>query len=164
MANAPAAQGAISGTGAQNAPGPGTLFGVPKYSTQRRFIPDNGNNALGIVQNQSAQTIIPTTRLDQLDIVIGEKLYINLTDTWTSGVAPATLTVSPLYPANLIQQITFKLQAAYNTFNLTGPLASIIQNYRPMWGNRQVGTVRANPFAKPSNSTPPSLVGGNTAI
>jgi hypothetical protein len=159
-----AQNGAISGTGTQNAPGPGSLFGVPKYSTQRRFVPDNGNNNLGVAQNQASQTIIPTTRLDQLDIVIGEKLYIDLTDLWTSGVAPATLTVSPLYPANLIQQITFKLQAAYNTFNLTGPLASIIQNYRPMWGNRQVGTVRADPFAKPSNTTPPSVVGVATSL
>jgi hypothetical protein len=99
-----------------------------------------------------------------LDIVIGEKLFIDLTDLWTSGIAPNTLTISPLYPANLIQQITFKLQAAYNTFNLTGPLASIIQNYRPMWGNRQVGTVRADPFAKPSNTTPPSIVGVNTSL
>jgi hypothetical protein len=108
--------------------------------------------------------IVPTTRLDQLDIVVGEKLYIDLVDTWTEGVAPNTLTISPWYPSNLIQQLTFKLQAAYNTFNLTGPLAAIIQNYRPMWGNRQVGTVRANPFAKPSNSTPPSLVGVPTPI
>jgi hypothetical protein len=163
MANAPA-NGAISGTGAQNPPGPGSLFGVPKYSTQRRFVPDNGNNNLGVTQNQSSQTIIPTTRLDQLDIVIGEKLYIDLADLWTEGIAPNTLTISPWYPSNLIQQITFKLQAAYNTFNLTGPLAAIIQNYRPMWGNRQVGTVRANPFAKPANATPPSLVGVATDI
>ena len=163
MANAPQ-NGAISGTGAQNPPGPGSLFGVPKYSTQRRFVPDNGNNNLGVTQNQSSQTIIPTTRLDQLDIVIGEKLYIDLVDLWTEGIAPNTLTISPLYPANLIQQITFKLQAAYNTFNLTGPLASIIQNYRPMWGNRQVGTVRADPFAKPANATPPNLVGVPTPV
>jgi len=163
MANAPQ-NGAISGTGAQNPPGPGSLFGVPKYSTQRRFVPDNGNNNLGVTQNQSSQTIIPTTRLDQLDIVIGEKLYIDLVDLWTEGIAPNTLTISPLYPANLIQQITFKLQAAYNTFNHTGPLASIIQNYRPMWGNRQVGTVRADPFAKPANATPPNLVGVPTPV
>src|ERR1035437_3279486 len=159
MANAPAATGAISGTGAQNAPGPGTLFGVPKYSTQRRFIPDNGNNALGIVQNQSAQTIIPTTRLDQLDIVIGEKLYIGLADTWTQGTTPNLLTPSPWYPSNLVQQITFKLQAAYNTFNLIGPLAAIIQAYRPMWGNRGVSSVRSDPFAKPANVTPPTVAG-----
>jgi hypothetical protein len=163
MATAPAG-GAISGTGSQNPPGPGSLFGVPKYSTQRRFIPDNGNNNLGITQNQASQTIIPTTRLDQLDIVIGEKLYIDINDVWTEGIAPNTLTISPLYPANLIQQITFKLQAAYNTFNLTGALAAIIQNYRPMWGHSQVGTVRANTFAKPANATPPSLVGVSTAI
>jgi hypothetical protein len=117
-----------------------------------------------VSQNQSSQQIVPTTRLDQLDIVIGEKLYIDLADVWTSGVAPNTLTVSPWYPSNLVQQITFKLQAAYNTFNLTGPLAAIIQNYRPMWGNRQVGSVRADPFAKPANATPPSVIGAETSI
>jgi len=84
MANAPV-NGATSGTGAQNPPGPGSLFGVPKYSTQRRFVPDNGNNQLGVSQNQGAQQIVPTTRLDQLDIVIGEKLYLDLEDTWTEG-------------------------------------------------------------------------------
>jgi hypothetical protein len=163
MANAPI-NGATSGTGAQNPPGPGSLFGVPKYSTQRRFVPDNGNNTLGVAQNQGAQQIIPTTRLDQLDIVIGEKLYLDLADTWTQGAPPDLLTVSPWYPSNLVQQITFKLQAAYNTFNLTGPLAAIIQSYRPMWGNRGLSSVRSDPFAKPANSTPPSVIGAPTSI
>jgi hypothetical protein len=96
MANAPA-NGATSGTGAQNPPGPGSLFGVPKYSTQRRFVPDNGNNNLGVLQTQGSQMIVPTTRLDQLDIVVGEKLYIDLVDVWTEGIAPNTLTISPWY-------------------------------------------------------------------
>lgn len=158
----PATSG-VSG-GSSNAPGPGALFGVPKYSTQRRFVPDNGNGQLSPVQVTGSQSNVATTRLDQLDVVIGEKLYFNLVDVWTQGGGAALLSVSPFYPASLIQQITFKLQAAYNTFNLTGPLASIIQAFRPMWGNRGVSSVRSDPFAKPSSATAPSVTGGTTTI
>jgi len=159
---------AVAGTqnGASNAsqPAPGSLFGVPKYSTQPRLIPDNGNEQVDFTQITGSQKTAPTTKLDQLDIVVGEKLYISVTDTWTEGGGADVLQVSPFFPASIIQSITFKLQAAYNTFNLTGPLAAIIQNYRPMWGNRGVGQVRADAFAQPSNVTPPSLSGSATDV
>lgn len=159
-----AVAGNTAGATNQAAPAPGSLFGVPKYSTQRRFVPDNGNQSVTVTQNTSAQQNVPTTRLDQLDIVIGEKLYFNFTDTWTQGGGSDVLQVSPFYPASLVQNIQFKLQAAYNTFNLTGPLASIIQNYRPMWGSTGVGTIRPDAFANPANATAPNLTGTATSI
>lgn len=142
---------AIAGTGSaqqgdgQAQPVPaGALFGVPKYSTQRRFVPDNGNQNVGAVPQAASQINVPTTRLDQLDIVQGIKVAVQYGGTWTN--TGAGLEVSPFFPASIVQQITFKLQAAYNTFNLTGPLAAIIQAFRPMWGNRQVGSVSPDAF------------------
>ncbi len=146
-----AVAGTAGGGTNQAAPVPGSLFGVPKYSTQRRLVPDNGNEEVAVVQTQGTQKNVPTTKLDQLDIVQGIKLYFDLVDVWTTGAAK-TLHVSPFYPASLIQSIRFKLQAAYDTFNQTGPLAAIIQNYRPMWGNRGVGSINPDPFAAPSGA------------
>lgn len=139
-------------TSNQQAPVPGQLFGIPKYSTQRRFVPDNGNQSLAAVPLAASQVNVPTTRLDQLDIVQGIKIAAQYTGKWTN--TGTGLVVSPFFPANIIQQITFKLQAAYNTFNLTGPLAAIIQLYRPMWGNRQVGTVSPDVFAQLGENNP----------
>lgn len=127
-------------------PGPGSLFGVPKFSTQRRFVLDNGNQALGATPLAAAQVNVPTTKLDQLDIVQGIKIYAQYGGTWTN--TGTGLAVSPFFPASIFQQITFKLQAAYNTFNLTGPLAAIIQTFRPMWGAKGVSAAYPNPFSK----------------
>lgn len=151
---------AVSGVQGQGAPAQvqaGSLFGVPKYSTQPRFVPDNGNGSVALAPSGSSQTNAPTTKLDQLDIVRGVKAYLTLTGTYTEGVAPNVLSKSPFYPATTIQQLTFKLQAAYNTFNQTGPLASIIQAFRPMWGGK-VGNTRDN-FASPGSAVAPNLAG-----
>lgn len=121
-------------------------FGVPKYSTQPRFVLDNQNQAIGFTPQTAAQQNLATGKLDQLDVVTGIKIYATYKGTWTN--TGAGLAVSPFFPASLFQQITFKLQAAYNTFNLTGPLAAIIQAYRPMWGNRQIGGAYPNSFSQ----------------
>ena len=145
------------GTNESQPPGPGSLFRVPKYSTRRRFVPDTLNTAVAVTPNAGAQVPVGFTKLDQLDIVTGLKIYLSgLVETWTQG-ASQTLTVSPFFPASFFQQITFKLQAAYNSFNLTGPLASIIQHYRPMWGSRAVGLIKPNVFANPKNATAPTF-------
>lgn len=144
--SATATGGTAAGATNNAAPAPGSLFHVPKYSTQRRFVPDNGNANLALTPNGSTQVNLPTSRLDQLDIVTGIKMAVQFDGTWTQG-SGETLTTSPFSPANIIQQIQFKLQAAYNSFNLTGPLAAAIQAYRPMWGSRGVGTVTPDVFA-----------------
>jgi len=152
------AQAAIAGTGqdaSQAQPqqaAPGSLFGVPKYSTQRRFVLDNGNQALAAVPIGGSQVNVPTTRLDQLDIVQGIKVAVQYAGTWTN--TGGGLAVSKFFPSNIVQQITFKLQAAYNTFNLTGPLASIIQAFRPMWGSRQLGPVFPDAFSQLGSNNP----------
>lgn len=147
----------IAGTGAGNDTNnkqvpPGALFGVPKYSTQRRFVLDNGNQALAATPNAGSQINVPTTRLDQLDIVQGMKIAAQYTGRWTN--TGGGLAVSPFYPSNIIQEITYKLQAAYNTFNLTGPLAALIQAFRPMWGNRQLGIQNPDVFCQFGKNNP----------
>lgn len=143
----PAVGGTVAGQANASAPpGPGTLFGVPKYSTQPRFVTDNQNQAVGFTPLAASQVTLQTGKLDQLDVVTGIKIYMEYKGTWTN--TGGSLAVSPFFPASAIQQITFKLQAAYNTFNLTGPLAAIIQQYRPLWGNRQIGPDNPNVFAR----------------
>lgn len=161
----PAVAGTNPGQGQGQAQGvqPGQMFGVPMYSTQRRFIPDNGNSDLAAPQVKGQQKNVQTTRLDQLDIVQGWKIYLSINDTWNHG-SGETYTKSPFYPASNVQNIQFKLQAAYNTFNQTGPLAAIAQAFRPMWGSRQVGTITPDPFANPTNATSPNLTGTATQI
>lgn len=140
---------AIAGTGQttnSNAPAPGSLFGVPMYGTQPRLIPDSGNNSIGGTLSQGSSTTLPTTRLDQLDIVRGMKVNLQTTNTWTAG-SLQTLTASPWFPGNTISNIRFQLQAAYNTFNLPGFMAAAMQAYRPMWGDSAVGTISPDNFA-----------------
>jgi len=145
-----AAQTAVAGTtnaaNSTTAAQPGANFGIPLLSTQPRFVPDNGNETLVATPSGSAQVNVPTTRLDQLDIVRGWKVYMQNSSTWTEA-APGDLHVSPFFPANIVQAITLKLQAAYNTFNLTGPLAALIQAYRPMWASKGMGLINPNAFA-----------------
>lgn len=141
-------QVAVGGTGqsGNQAAAPGSAFGVPMYSTQPRFVLDQGNQGLGAVPLGGTQVNVQATKLDQLDIVRGMKLYIQYTGTWTN--TGAGLVKSAFFPSNILQQMQFKLQAAYNTFNQTGPLAAIIQRFRPMWGNRQVGPAYGDPFSR----------------
>ena len=147
---------AVAGTApAQTAPAQ-SVYGLPKYGTQKRLVPDSGNQSVALVPAQGLQTNAPTTKLDQLDIVRGLKIYANLTETWTAGAAK-TLTKSPFYPATCFSLINIKLQAAYSTFNLTGALASIIQAFRPQWGAAQVGQTRPNVFANPVNAVAPTI-------
>lgn len=144
--------GGTPGGGGQNqgaAPGAGSLFRVPKYSTRRRFVPDTLNTAVTVSPAGAAQVNVPLTKLDQLDIVKAVKMSITgLVETWTN--TGAGLTVSPFFPASAIQQINFKLQAAYNSFNQTGPLASIIQAFRPIYGWRK--DTYSNRFANPGGN------------
>lgn len=151
---------AVGGTngGTNNAaPAPGSVFGYPKYGTQWRLIPDAGNESTSVTPVQGSQVNLPTTRFDQLDIVRGWKLEVTYVGNWTHG-SGKTLTVSPFFPANVVAQITVKLQAAYNTFNQTGPLAAIIQAFRPMWGAKGVGTTTPDRFATIGTTLPTSGV------
>lgn len=141
------ATGGVSTNATNNSqPAPGSLFGWPKYGTQRRFVPDQGNGALGATPLQGTQVNVQTTRLDQLDIVTGIKLYATFVGRWTN--TGSGLANSSFFPAAIYQQITVKLQAAYSTYNLPGSLAAIIQAFRPMWGNRQLGPAYPNTVAQ----------------
>lgn len=142
-------QQAIAGTGQptnQNEYPPGSLFGWPMFGTQPRIIPDSGNGAIGDVLDQSSPVVLPTTRLDQLDIVRGMKVLLELEQTWTEG-GGKTLTPSPFFPANQVQFVNFQLQAAYNTINLPGFLAAAFQAFRPSWGDRGLGASTPDNFA-----------------
>ena len=127
---------------------PGALFGFPKYGTGRRLVPDAGNENLGATPLQNSPVKVQTTRLDQLDIVQGWKTRCSLTGRYTAG-SGKTITASPFGIAAAFGDMNVKLQAAYSTFNLPGPLAALMQGYRPMWGSRNSfsNLASVDPFA-----------------
>lgn len=140
---------AIAGTGQptnQNQLPPGSLFGWPMFGTQPRIIPDSGNSGIGATLDISSPVALPTTRLDQLDIVRGMKVLLEIDQTWTAG-GGKTLHGSPFFPANQVQFINYQLQAAYNTMNLPGFLAAAFQAVRPSWGDRGLGASTPDNFS-----------------
>lgn len=145
---------------------PGDLFGVPKYGTQRRFVQDGGNASLAATPLAASQVNIPTTKLDQLDIVSGWKMACQYGGEWTN--TGTGLAVSPFFPANIIQQITVQLQAAYSSFRMPGFMAAALQALRPMWGSSQLGPNNPDTFcafdASASNPTFGSAYAGKFNI
>lgn len=139
----------------QGAPPAGSFFRVPKYSTRRRFVPDTLNRSVAVTPAKGVQVNVPLTRLDQLDIVKGIKMTMTgLHETFTQGAGPDALAVSPFYPASKFLEIEFKLQAAYDSFRQTGPLAAIAQAFRPMIGWRKASSSTLNAFCNVGANNP----------
>lgn len=152
-----AATGGTPGGGGtnQSAPVPGSFFRVPKYSTRRRFVPDTLNTAVAVAPAKGVQVNVPLTKLDQLDIVKGLKMTLTgLKETFTTGANPDVLTVSPFYPASKVLEMEVKLQAAYDSYRQTGPLAAIAQAFRPMVGWRKASSQTLNAFCNVGASNP----------
>lgn len=146
----------------QGAPQPGSFFRVPKYSTRRRFVPDTLNQAVAVSPAKGVQVPVGLTKLDQLDIVKAFKMTITgLKETYTQGAGPDALAASPFYPASKILEMEVKLQAAYDSYRQTGPLAAIAQAFRPLVGWRKASATTLNAFANVGANNP-NLAGVQT--
>lgn len=164
--NANTATGGTPGGAGTNtaATGAGSAFRMPKYSTRRRHVVDSRNKSVAVAPQQASQIGVPLTSFDQLDIVQGWTATVTgLQQTWTAG-SGKTLTVSPFFPASQFKQLNVQLQAAYNAFNLTGPLAQLIQAYRPVVGWRKASAENRNPFATPQGSVPVVTTAGTLFV
>lgn len=114
---------------------PGQLFRVPLLGAPPRSVYEEGPAAplTSITLNQSAQSQPNFNHFSNLDIIRGYLLELDFTTTFTQATGE-TLTPSPMFPANLVSNITVSMQAAYNTFNLPGWLAWVMQSYRSFLG------------------------------
>ena len=147
--------------------GPGAYFGVPQLGTASRLIKDDANESLGLKGSATAMAPgadvkIDFTTLDQFDIVAGLKLIMTTSGTWTEGMGE-TLTLSPFFPATIVRNVSLKLQAAYSTINLTGPLHAIAQAFRPMWGGNQLAQLAPEPLCE-TVRTPTALTGSTPVV
>lgn len=151
------------GTNQAQPSGPGSFFRVPKISTRRRYVPDTKNTSVAYAPEAASQVNAPFDDLDQLDIVKAVRLTLTgAVETWAANTDTG-VTVSPFFPASRFKAINFKLQAAYDSYNLTGPLAQIIQAFRPLRGWRHVSKNTRNQFAIPKG-TIPTIAGAGAAF
>lgn len=123
-------------------PAPGQLFRVPKFSTQKRFIADANNSAIGTTLSATSQAPINTTALDRLDILKTLLVVINIAETYTN--TGGTQAASPLFPYNWVQSLDVQFESAFKTFRQPGIIAAIMQSYRPTYGWKGVGMLTDN--------------------
>jgi len=109
----------------------GQWFRVPGLTTQEKSVPDNRNKNLSVTLNQGSSQALPTTTLDQQDIITGLIARIAITETYTPG-SGKTITQSTLFPWNYVQMASVNLESSYNAFQMPGILAFVMQSYRPL--------------------------------
>jgi hypothetical protein len=155
---------------------PGQYFRYPNVGARSKFVPDANNQSVVTTLSQGTQINAATTKLDNLDIVKALLLTIAYDVTWTAG-GGKTLTQSPFFPWNGLQQIACQFESAFNTFRLPGILAAVMQTYRPalaqvqgvgqlaqMGANLQQGYTPTSKWTQSSQLTQPSVSDASTAI
>jgi hypothetical protein len=110
---------------------PGALFRVPGISARPRMVEEVGpcQPATSTTLSSAAQTNAAYQKFQTLDIDRGFLLELDFVTTFTAG-SGKTLTVGPFGIAQWIQVLQVQFESAYNTFNLNGPLAIIMAQYR----------------------------------
>lgn len=130
----------------------GSMFRVPKFSAQRRFVWDSNNKSVGFTPLAGQQVSVPLTTIDRLDIVRALQLEINLTTTYGGTGAAAT----PYFPYTAVNDIELQFESAYKTFRLPGWLAAVMQAYRPAFGGPKIPAQSANNGADASSVGQPT--------
>ncbi len=125
------AQGATaSGNGQGQGPAPGQYFRWPGVSARSKFVADSNNGEIVTTLSQGSQVNAQTIKLDNLDVVRSLLWVITYAGTWTVGESKS-LTDSPYFPANLLQELSIQFESSFKTFRLPGILAAAMQSYRP---------------------------------
>lgn len=163
------------GTGAgqqQRQMAPGQAFRVPGMSTRSRILPEGGNRNVLTALTIDGQTPMPTVKFDQADIIKGYLAVVNFTGTYTPGEGD-TIVPSVFAPANLLAAIKLQYEATYAPINLSGIMAMVMQNYRPVFSadDSSVGlltqsTVTQTAFGTfgPTSGFPHNTGGGNNLL
>lgn len=113
-----------------NAPAPGQYFRWPGVGARSKFVPDSNNASVVTTLSQGSQIAAKTIKLDNLDVVRSLLWIITYAGTWAAG-SGKTLTDSPFFPANLLQELSVQFESSFQTFRLPGILAQAMQSYRP---------------------------------
>lgn len=124
----------------QQGPGPGQLFRVPRYTTQKRFVLDANNTAIATTLNAGSTVQAQTTKLDQLDILRNLLVQVSLTEVYTPG-SGKTITQSTLFPYTWLGEVSVQFESAFKTFRQPGVLAFVMQGYRPTVNPKGVATL-----------------------
>lgn len=161
---------------AQPAATPGMYFRFPNVGARSKFVPDSNNETTVTTIGQGASVAAKTSKLDNLDIVKALLLTIAYDVTFTAG-AEKTLTQSPFFPFNAIQELSVQFESAFQTYRLPGVLAAVMQSYRPamsdprgigqlisMGANYQQGEQPTSSWPQASLMTPTGLSDSSTAI
>lgn len=114
----------------KNAPAPGSYFRWPGVGARSKFVADSNNETVTTTLSQGAQVNAKTIKLDNLDVVRCLLWIVTYDGTWTAG-KDETLTDSPFFPANLLQELSIQFESSFQTFRLPGILAAVMQSYRP---------------------------------
>src|SRR5882724_5097613 len=129
---------AQQGSAQQQQQVPGSLFRVPRFTTQKRFIADARNTDVVTTLHQGSAAAAATTTLDQLDIIQNLLVFIDLTETFTPG-SGMTITTSSLFPYNWLGECSVQFESAFQTFRQPGIIAAVMQGYRPIYNPTGVG-------------------------
>ena len=142
---------------------PGQYFRWPLLSAPPRMISEAGPCApdTSVTLKQGASVKAPFGHFENLDIVRSYLLELDFDATWTEGTSEV-LTQSPLFPLNLVSNISVSMQAAYKTINMPGWLAQVMQQYRGALAPKSFTALDQNG----ANTIPPNAPGstnfGNT--
>lgn len=150
-------------TATQAQPVPGEYFRWPGLSAPERVVPEPGPcaPATAFTLRQGVSTKAAFSHFENLDIVKGYQLKIDWSTTFTAGTSE-TITQSPLFPLNLIGDISLSMQAAYKTMNLPGWLAQVMQQYRSFQAPKSFTTANQNGSGLvPANAEGSQLYVGN---
>lgn len=122
----------------QNQPQPGAFFRQPGVGARPRMVPEVGPGQQGqsTTLQQATSVTANFSKFSTLDIVRSYFLEVDYATTYTTSTG-ASLSQSPLAPANGVQLLQVQFESAYNTYRLPGWLALIMQSYRPMFAPKQ---------------------------
>lgn len=132
---------------------PGALFGVPGF-TQNTEQRDN-NDGFVATLNQTNQTDVLSqgiTNFKQTDVISWWEIDLALTSTYTAGTS--TLTTSPYFPWNFLQQSVLSVQNLFKPVEVASGIdLAIFQALRPM---------RQNPYGQNVLFASPFGISGTT--
>lgn len=140
---------AFAQVAAPPAPAPGAYFGLPGITAWTEQ-PDNNDQTSTTLAQGSASAAAGLGPFRQVDVVFSWEMEVSWTNTMTRGTS--TITISPYFPYNIIQQVQFSIQNQYNSIDVrSGVDLAIFQLYRP-WRHSQVDK-RTNLGENPAGGT-----------
>lgn len=144
---------------AQQGPPPGAYFRIPGVGARPRIVIETGPcpPKTKVTLAQGVSTPAGFKKFDTLDIDKSFLFQVAMSSKYTENTSKV-IKPSPLFPANVVQQIQVQFESAYSTFRLPGWLAQVMQMYRSSFAS----SYRASAdFQSGSNPFPGKALGAN---